>query len=105
MAKKRLFLEQAVQDANLRGSDIAKALKITPGRWSQIMGGADMKESQIKEVAMMLKVSTDEIVFDTDRPPEADQEFISLYRQLDPKAKVIVMQLMRYMAECARSDE
>ncbi len=99
---KRKALYQAMQDAEVTGKELAEALHITEGRFSQILNGDLLREDQIKTLCEMLSICADVIIFDRRHKP-ADQheaEFVQLYRhKFNQSQRVRWVQFMRELPD------
>lgn len=102
MAKRsRESLLRAMQDANITGAEIARALDVTDSRISQLLSGDRMQEDQIKGICDKLGISADVIIYDKlGRISDSyDAEILKLYRELPPEWRVMIVQVMRLVAE------
>lgn len=100
--RKRTQLERAMQDAGVTGTEIAAKLGISKSRFSQLINGAPMKESQIREVCEILKICADVIIFGYETRPRSDleEEYMNLFRQkLNDKSRTRLVQLMRELGD------
>ncbi len=96
--QKRTELKIAMRESGMTGRYIAKKLQISESRFSQILSGAPIKESQIKMLCELLKISADVIIFNSGsqggNPPE--REYIELFRhKLSAKAQLRLIQMLR----------
>jgi len=90
-----------MQDANISGADIANALGVSSSRVSQMLNGKRMHEDQIRTICDILGISADVLIHDSLGHVEDsyDLEFLRLYREMDPDARVTVIQLMRLITK------
>lgn len=106
MAKySRESLLRAMQDANIRGADLARAVDIKPSRMSQLLNGDRMHEDQIKAICEELEISADVIIFDElgSISNEYDVEVLQLYRELEPESRILSIQLMRLLRKLQKA--
>lgn len=99
---RREALWQAMQDADVTGKEIAAALGLTEGRYSQLLNGRPIKEDQIKIICEVLAICADVIIFDRPHTPadEYEAEFIKLYRtKLNQTQRIRFVQFMREFAD------
>lgn len=101
MAKySRESLLRAMQDANISSAEIAHALDVSESRVSQLLGGERMHEDQIRGFCDKLGISADVVIYDQLGPisDSYDAEYLKLYQNLTPEARVLVVQMMRMLA-------
>lgn len=99
---RREALWQAMQDANVTGREMAKALGVSESRFSQLLNGSPMREDQIAILADRLGICADVIIFD--RPPAGadpyESEYIQLYRRkLNHAQRVRLVQFLRELPD------
>ncbi|MFG1487613.1 helix-turn-helix transcriptional regulator [Oceanospirillum sp. HFRX-1_2] len=85
-------LRAAMQDAGVTHLEMAAAMNISRSRLSQILSGAEMKQSQITAACSLLGISADWLL--TGGDPE-HQELIDLYQKLSPEARAGLIKLLR----------
>lgn len=95
-------VRQAMREAGMNQSQLARALDVSPSRMSQIMAGADMNERQLRALCRILPITPCEVVFEQFRTidgrgyaNEAERELLERFRSLPKKAQLLLVEYLK----------